>query len=132
MKKRILFAVLAMVLVLCGCSMKKAYKKAERPNVYIAEDGTTDNPAKEPEILEIEPAGLYLCMYVTPTLNSEDRYAKWSKMLLCCNCWHTYTKITDGEYLFRFDITDVFGEHYYSKLYLVEIEGEDIDRKSVV
>ncbi len=28
---------------------------------------------------EIEPAGLYLCMYVAPTLNSEDRYAKWSK-----------------------------------------------------
>lgn len=28
---------------------------------------------------EIESAGLYLCMYVAPTLNSEDRYAKWSK-----------------------------------------------------
>lgn len=66
MKKRILFAVLAMVLVLCGCSMKKAYKKAERPNVDIAEDGTTDNPAKEPEIPEIEPAGLYLCMWLRP------------------------------------------------------------------
>ena len=79
MKKRILFATLAMVPVLCGCSMKKAYKKAERPNVDIAEDGTTGNPAKEPEIPEIEPAGLYLCMYVAPTLNSEDRYAKWSK-----------------------------------------------------
>lgn len=66
MKKRILFAVLAMVPVLCGCSMKKAYKKAERPNVDIAEDGTTDNPAKEPEIPEIEPAGLYLCMWLRP------------------------------------------------------------------
>lgn len=61
--KKILFAVLAMVPVLCGCSMKKAYKKAERPNVDIAEDGTTDNPAKEPEI---EPAGLYLCMWLRP------------------------------------------------------------------
>ena len=48
--KKILFAVLAMVPVLCGCSMKKAYKKAERPNVDIAEDDTTGNPAKEPEI----------------------------------------------------------------------------------
>ena len=55
-----------MVPVLCGCSMKKAYKKAERPNVDIAEDGTTDNPAKEPEIPEIEPAGLYLCMWLRP------------------------------------------------------------------
>lgn len=61
--KKILFAVLAMVPVLCGCSMKKAYKKAERPNVDIAEDGTTDNPAKESEI---EPAGLYLCMWLRP------------------------------------------------------------------
>lgn len=111
MKKRILFAVLAMVLVLCGCSMKKAYKKAEHPNVDIAEDGTTDNPVKEPEIPG-NRASWTVLMYVAPTLNSEDRYAKWSKMLLCCNCWHTYTKITDGEYLFRFDITDVFGEHY--------------------
>lgn len=66
MKKRILFAVLAMVPVLCGCSMKKAYKKAEYPNVGIAEDGTTDNPAKESEIPEIEPAGLYLCMWLRP------------------------------------------------------------------
>lgn len=29
--KKILFVVLAMVLVLCGCSMKKAYKKAAPP-----------------------------------------------------------------------------------------------------
>lgn len=50
MKKRILFAVLAMVPVLCGCSMKKAYKKAASPDMDITEDDTTGNPAKEPEI----------------------------------------------------------------------------------
>lgn len=50
MKKRILFAVLAMVLVLCGCSMKKAYKKAAPPDMDITEDDTTGNPVKEPEI----------------------------------------------------------------------------------
>ena len=50
MKKRILFAVLAMVLVLCGCSMKKAYKKADPPDMDITEDDTTGNPVKEPEI----------------------------------------------------------------------------------
>lgn len=76
--KKILFAVLAMVPVLCGCSMKKAYKKAEHPNVDIAEDGTTDNPAKEPEIPG-NRASWTVLMYVAPTLNSEDRYAKWSK-----------------------------------------------------
>ena len=48
--KKILFAVLAMVPVLCGCSMKKAYKKAVPPDMDIAEDGTTGNPVKEPEI----------------------------------------------------------------------------------
>lgn len=63
MKKRILFAVLAMVPVLCGCSMKKAYKKAERPNVDIAEDDTTGNPVKEPEIPE-NKADLTILMYV--------------------------------------------------------------------
>lgn len=67
-----------MVPVLCGCSMKKAYKKAERPNVDIAEDGTTDNPAKEPEIPG-NRASWTVLMYVALTLNSEDRYAKWSK-----------------------------------------------------
>lgn len=66
MKKRILFAVLAMVLVLCGCSMKKAYKKAAPPDMDVTEDDTTGNPAKEPEIPEIEPAGLYLCMWLRP------------------------------------------------------------------
>ncbi len=76
--KKILFAVLAMVPVLCGCSMKKAYKKAEHPNVDIAEDGTTDNPAKEPEIPG-NRASWTVLMYVASTLNSEDRYAKWSK-----------------------------------------------------
>ena len=35
-------------------------------------------------------------------------------------------ELFDGEYLFRFDITDVFGEHYYSELYLMEIDGDDI------
>lgn len=39
MKKRILFAVLAMVLVLCGCSMKKAYKKAA-PRIWISQKMT--------------------------------------------------------------------------------------------
>lgn len=66
MKKRILFATLAMVPVLCGCSMKKAYKKAPPPDMDITEDDTTDNLAKEPEIPEIEPAGLYLCMWLRP------------------------------------------------------------------
>ena len=48
--KKILFAVLAMVPVLCGCSMKKAYKKAA-PRMWIfTEDDTTGNPVKEPEI----------------------------------------------------------------------------------
>lgn len=76
--KKILFAVLAMVPVLCGCSMKKAYKKAEHPNVDITEDDTTGNPVKEPEIPG-NRASWTVLMYVAPTLNSEDRYAKWSK-----------------------------------------------------
>lgn len=78
MKKRILFAVLAMVLVLCGCSMKKAYKKAAPPDMDITEDDTTGNPVKEPEIPG-NRASWTVLMYVAPTLNSEDRYAKWSK-----------------------------------------------------
>ncbi len=80
--KKILFAVLAMVPVLCGCSMKKAYKKAA-PRMWIfTEDDTTGNPVKEPEIPENKAdltILMYVCMYVAPTLNSEDRYAKWSK-----------------------------------------------------
>lgn len=76
--KKILFAVLAMVLVLCGCSMKKAYKKAASPDMDITEDDTTGNPAKEPEIPRNRVSWTVL-MYVAPTLNSEDRYAKWSK-----------------------------------------------------
>ncbi len=76
--KKILFAVLAMVPVLCGCSMKKAYKKAA-PRMWIfTEDDTTDNPVKEPEIPG-NRASWTVLMYVAPTLNSEDRYAKWSK-----------------------------------------------------
>ena len=78
MKKRILFAVLAMVPVLCGCSMKKAYKKAAPPDMDITEDDTTGNPVKEPEIPG-NRASWTVLMYVAPTLNSEDRYAKWSK-----------------------------------------------------
>lgn len=78
MKKRILFAVLAMVPVLCGCSMKKAYKKAASPDMDITEDDTTGNPVKEPEIPG-NRASWTVLMYVAPTLNSEDRYAKWSK-----------------------------------------------------
>lgn len=78
MKKRILFAVLAMGLVLCGCSMKKAYKKADPPDMDITEDDTTGNPVKEPEIPG-NRASWTVLMYVAPTLNSEDRYAKWSK-----------------------------------------------------
>lgn len=77
--KKILFAVLAMVPVLCGCSMKKAYKKAERPNVDIAEDGTTDNPAKEPEIPGNRVSWTVLMYVCGSDLESEDRYAKWSK-----------------------------------------------------
>lgn len=76
--KKILFAVLAMVPVLCGCSMKKAYKKAV-PRMWIfTEDDTTGNPVKEPEIPG-NRASWTVLMYVAPTLNSEDRYAKWSK-----------------------------------------------------
>lgn len=78
MKKRILFAVLVMVPVLCGCSMKKAYKKAASPDMDITEDDTTGNPVKEPEIPG-NRASWTVLMYVAPTLNSEDRYAKWSK-----------------------------------------------------
>ena len=33
-----------MVPVLCGCSMKKAYKKAVPPDMDITEDDTTGNP----------------------------------------------------------------------------------------
>ena len=76
--KKILFAVLAMVPVLCGCSMKKAYKKAASPAMDITEDDTTGNPVKEPEIPG-NRASWTVLMYVAPTLNSEDRYAKWSK-----------------------------------------------------
>lgn len=76
--KKILFAVLAMVPVLCGCSMKKAYKKAASPDMDITEDDTTGNPVKEPEIPG-NRASWTVLMYVAPTLNSEDRYAKWSK-----------------------------------------------------
>lgn len=76
--KKILFAVLAMVPVLCGCSMKKAYKKAVSPDMDITEDDTTGNPVKEPEIPG-NRASWTVLMYVAPTLNSEDRYAKWSK-----------------------------------------------------
>lgn len=284
MKKRILFAVLAMVLVLCGCSMKKAYKKADPPDMDITEDDTTGNPVKEPEIPG-NKADWTILMYVCGSdLESEDGFAtdnfneikkidfpdninlvvgelknasmgrtktlsvfiKWGTkeypadkyFLIIWNhglidfggCWlaiggyycsaqlvnsnddsniyiipvkyngietelcmvysfdddeytiagvysysqneessrlldlkegdeiipifmcskitdgedeETYTyeggtieykeginieevSLFDGEYLFRFDITDVFGEHYYSKLYLMEIEGEDI------
>lgn len=76
--KKILFAVLAMVPVLCGCSMKKEYKKAASPDMDITEDDTTGNPVKEPEIPG-NRASWTVLMYVAPTLNSEDRYAKWSK-----------------------------------------------------
>lgn len=70
MKKRILFAVLAMVLVLCGCSMKKAYKKAAPPDMDITEDDTTGNPVKEPEIPG-NKADWTILMYVAPTLNQK-------------------------------------------------------------
>lgn len=61
--KKILFAVLAMVPVLCGCSMKKAYKKAA-PRMWIfTEDDTTGNPVKGPEIPE-NKADLTILMYV--------------------------------------------------------------------
>lgn len=35
-------------------------------------------------------------------------------------------ELFDGEYIFRFDLTDVFGKHYYSDYYSMEIEGDDI------
>ena len=64
-----------MVPVLCGCSMKKAYKKAVPPDMDIAEDGTTDNPAKEPEIPE-DKASWTILMYVCGSdLESEDGFA---------------------------------------------------------
>lgn len=75
MKKRILFAVLAMVLVLCGCSMKKAYKKAAPPDMDITEDDTTGNPVKEPEIPG-NKADWTILMYVCGSdLESEDGFA---------------------------------------------------------
>ena len=91
---------------------EKSIQKGSPPDMDITEDDTTGNPVKEPEIPG-NKADWTILMYVCGSdFESEDSYAKWSKMLLCCNCWHTYTKITDGEYLFRFDIADVFGEHY--------------------
>lgn len=73
--KKILFVVLAMVLVLCGCSMKKAYKKAAPPDMDITEDDTTGNPVKEPEIPG-NKADWTILMYVCGSdLESEDGFA---------------------------------------------------------
>ncbi len=75
MKKRILFAVLAMVLVLCGCSMKKAYKKADPPDMDITEDDTTGNPVKEPEIPGNKVDWTILMYVCGSDLESEDGFA---------------------------------------------------------
>ena len=72
---------------------KKHTKRQPPPDMDVTEDDTTGNPAKEPEIPEIEPAGLYLCMWLRPWIQKTDM-PNGVKMLLCCNCWYTYTKIT--------------------------------------